>query len=135
MAMSLGGPNPLMNYLVRMVTPMRREFGRQLDVHQFMHDFEYAADVLREALRSQDPRLVDYARYVQQHLQGPRTGDAPPTPPPSAANAARAPASPGFAPSGFASQGASAAVAAPPTGPSEDELRARILKKYTSGLR
>lgn len=127
MAMSLGGPNPLMNYLVRMVTPLRREFGRNLDVQQFMHDFEYAADVLRDALRSQDPRLVDYARYVQNHLQGPRSGHAPPTPPDTAVS--KAPAAPAAA-----SPGTAQAPAAP-TSPTEDELRARILKKYTSGLR
>ena len=125
--MSLGGPNPLMNYLVRMVTPLRREFGRNLDVQQFMHDFEYAADVLRDALRSQDPRLVDYARYVQNHLQGPRSGHAPPTPPDTAVS--KAPAAPAAA-----SPGTAQAPAAP-TSPTEDELRARILKKYTSGLR
>ncbi|WP_144289899.1 hypothetical protein [Ideonella sp. A 288] len=133
MAMSLGGPNPLMNYLVRMVTPMRREFGRQLDVQQFMHDFEYAADVLREALRSQDPRLVDYARYVQDHLQGPRSGHAPPTPP-AAAAPSKTPAAPAIAPPGAGAVQAPPSAAAP-TGPTEDELRARILKKYTSGLR
>lgn len=127
MAMSLGGPNPLMNYLVRMVTPLRREFGRNLDVQQFMHDFEYAADVLRDALRSQDPRLVDYARYVQNHLQGPRSGHAPPTPPDTAVS--KAPAAPAAASPGTAQ------APAVPTSPTEDELRARILKKYTSGLR
>ncbi len=108
----------LMNYLVRMVVPMRREFGRQLNVGQFLHDFSYAREVLDEALRSQDPRLLDYAKYVERRLHGPRIADS--------ATAAPAPAAP--APE--------AAAAPPPAGsPSAEELRARVLKKYTTGLR
>ena len=66
----------LMNYLVRMVVPMRREFGRSLNVGQFLHDFSYAREVLAEALRSQDPRLVDYARYVERRTHGARIADS-----------------------------------------------------------
>ena len=40
----------LMNYLVRMVVPLRREFGRNLNVGQFLHDFSYAREVLDEAV-------------------------------------------------------------------------------------
>lgn len=105
----------LMNYLVRMVVPMRREFGRSLNVGQFLHDFAYAREVLEEALRSQDPRLIDYARYVERRLHGARIADSA-----SAAAPAAEPAAPP-APAG--------------AGPTEDELRARVLKKYTTGLR
>lgn len=115
----------LMNYVVRMVVPMRREFGRQLNVGQFLHDVSYAREVLDEALRSQDPRLLDYARYVERRMHGPRIADsavAAPEPAPSAAAAAAAAPVP-------------AAPAAPATGPTADELRARVLKKYTTGLR
>lgn len=108
----------LMNYLVRMVVPMRREFGRSLDVAQFLHDFAYAREVIDQALGSQDARLREYAAYVQQRYHGPRVADSP-----SPAAAARS------------------AAAAPEPAPAADtsaeeaELRAKMLKKYTSGLR
>jgi hypothetical protein len=111
----------VMNYLVRMVVPMRREFGRQLDVRQFLHDFAYAREVLDEALKSADARLVDYARYVETRLTGPRI-----------ANAVREPARPAPAPELAPS---AAPAAAPPAGPTADEMRARIMRKYTEGLR
>jgi hypothetical protein len=109
-----GADSQLMNYLVRMVVPMRREFGRSLDVGQFLHDVVYAREVLDEALRSKDSRLLEYARYVQTRLHGPRS-----------ANAAVA-AAPVEAP---------AKVAAPTSSPTAEEMRARIMKKYTDGLR
>ncbi len=109
----------LMNYLVRMVVPMRREFGRHLNVGQFLHDFSYAREVLDEALKSQDPRLVEYARYVEKRLHGPRIADTPAPPPAKAASDSRL----------------DAAKPAEAPGATEEELRARVLKKYTGGLR
>jgi hypothetical protein len=119
----------VMNYLVRMVVPMRREFGRNLNVGQFLHDFSYAREVLDEALRSQDPRLLEYARYIERRQHGPRIADSPL---PTAPAAATAPAS-----TAAAAPAAAAAlpVAGTTDGPTADELRARVLKKYTSGLR
>lgn len=110
----------LMNYLVRMIVPMRREFGRSVDVQQFLHDFAYAKEVIDQALGSQDARLREYANYVQQRYHGARVADSPP--PPSVNSTAPEAADPKAAPS--------AATAA-----DEAELRARMLKKYTSGLR
>lgn len=107
----------LMNYLVRMVVPLRREFGRSLDVAQFLHDFAYAKEVIDQALGSQDARLREYALYVQQRYHGPRVADSP-SPEAVAAKVAAAPAAP--------EQDTAAA---------EAELRAKMLKKYTSGLR
>lgn len=109
----------LMNYLVRMVVPLRREFGRQLNVGQFMHDFTYAREVLDEALKSQDPRLLEYARYVEKRLHGPRIADTPAPLPTRSAPDSRL----------------DAPTPAPATSPTEEELRARVLKKYTGGLR
>jgi hypothetical protein len=109
----------LMNYLVRMVVPLRREFGRQLNVGQFLHDFTYAREVLDEALNSQDPRLLEYARYVEKRLHGPRIADTPAPPPARSAPDSRLDAPP----------------PAPAASPTEEELRARVLKKYTGGLR
>lgn len=106
----------LMNYLVRMIVPLRREFGRNLDVTQFLHDFAYAREVMDQALSSQDPRLREYANYVQQRYHGPRVADSP------ALQAA--PAKPAAAPLAASSQAVD-----------EAELKARMLKKYTDGLR
>jgi len=112
--------NSIMNVLVRMVTPMRREFARNLNVQQFLHDFAYAREVLQEATRSQDPRLQEYARYIEKRLHGARIADAP-APPKAVATVTTAPAAPPVAP--------------PAGAPTAEELRARVLKKYTGGLR
>ena len=117
--------NEIMNYLVRMVVPMRREFGRKLDVGQFMHDFKYATEVLEQARASADPRLRDYVLYVEKRMHGARIADSTPAAPSPApapvAKAAAAPAPPAASPAADKA--------------TEDELRARVLKKYTSGLR
>ncbi len=119
----------MLNIVIRMVVPMRREFGRSLDVQQFMHDLSYARTVLDEALTSRDPRLLEYAQTVQRHLYGARDNSQPLSAPPpaAAAAAAQAPAAPAPA--------AAADPAATPGEPTEAELRARMLKRYTSGLR
>lgn len=111
--MSSPGDGQLINYLVRMIVPLKREFGRQLDVAQFMRDASYAESVLADALASQDPRLRDYASYVKTRLGGARNS-APP---------AAAPADP------------PARAESRPGEPTEAELRARVMKKYTGGLR
>ena len=116
----------VLNFVIRMVVPMRREFGRSLDVQLFMRDADYARSVLEQALASRDQRLRDYAEYVSRHLGGARQVDPPrvetttpmvldPLGPPAAAVPA--------APAGAAAE------------PTEADLRARMLKKYTTGLR
>jgi hypothetical protein len=110
----------LLNALVRMVVPLRREFGRQLDVQHFLHDLAYARDIIDLALSSKDTRLVEYARYVETRRFGPRIAQAGP----SSAPAADPPAAP-----------IPAAPAAAPAKPTAEELRARVMKKYTDGLR
>jgi hypothetical protein len=102
--------------LVRMVVPMRREFGFSLDVHQFVHDQQYAATVLDKARASVDPKLREYAAHVQDQFFGPRAGVVP-----SARPAPPAPAPP--------------QAPRPDAHATEEELRARMMKKYTTGLR
>ena len=70
----------ILNTVVRMVVPMQREFGRHLDVSQFLRDQGYAQEVLDEAMRSGDSRLRDYATYVQARLSGARMAADPPAP-------------------------------------------------------
>ena len=114
-----GSNSELMNYLVRMVVPMRREFGRSLDVRHFLHDLEYARDVIQQALTSQDARLLQYAKYVDEHHLGPR----------NASNAAPAPKA--DKPAATVDK-----VELPlSANPTAEEMRERVLRKYTSGLR
>jgi hypothetical protein len=115
----------IMNYAVRMVVPMRREFGCLLDVQRFLGNPDYRRDMLDQARKSQDPRLRDYASYVESRLQGARD-IAPPSPAKLAAAPVPAPATPAPAAHG---------PAAAPTGATEAELRERWLQKYTRGLR
>jgi len=112
------GHGDVMNYLVRMVVPMRREFGRQLDVGRFLHDSAYAGEVIAQALSSRDARLLQYTRFVQQqHLGAPDSTDAVPSP---SANAPQ-PGEPVELPLSAS--------------PSPAELREQVLRKYTSGQR
>ena len=122
-SMSADDDSKLMNYVVRMIVPMRREFGRALDVRQFLHDFAYAREVMDQALSSQDPRLREYAGYVAQRYHGARVADSP--------------AVPVTAPSAAAPQAAKPAAPAPARSLEEEEaeLKARMMKKYTDGLR
>lgn len=122
--MSADDPSQIMNYIVRMITPLRREFGRSLDVQQFLHDVAYATEVMEQALRSQDARLREYAAYVQQHYHGPRQGN---------------PATDASEPLAKASDDASKTAKEAPKddrlSADEAELKARMMKKYTDGLR
>lgn len=105
-----------MDCLVRMVVPMRREFGRSLDVSHFLHDTGYAREVLDHAGRSRDQRLRDLAACVEKAMRSVR------------ANAVVAPPH----------EPAHAVAAAPAVPDHEDEvlaLKASIAKKYIGGLR
>jgi hypothetical protein len=86
-------PN-MQNALVRMVVPMRREFGCALDVHQMRHDRAYAKSIIAQALTSRVQSLRDHARLVGAHLgdaeaslaaQQPDTERATPLPDPTLA--------------------------------------------------
>lgn len=128
------GASQVLNFVIRMVVPMRREFGRSLDVQRFMHEPEYARAVLDEALGSSDGRLREYAAYVQRHLMGPREGQMHASAGPGGTAAA---AGAGAAPSASASPASPASPATLQAEPPDDEaaLRERLLKKYTGGLR
>jgi hypothetical protein len=147
-----GGSNDsqIMNYLLRMVVPMRREFGRALDVGHFMHDFAYAQEVLDQASTSQDERLRQYANYVRYKMFGPResTGDTP-----GVGAQTMAPPTLTRANSSGDSRLSSGGATGPATSPASDwpstfaapenqpksstdeKLKAKVIKKYTGGLR
>ena len=62
------GNGDLMNVAVRMVVPIRREFGRQLDVTHFLHDATYARGIVNLAKNSRDARLRGYAVFLETRL-------------------------------------------------------------------
>lgn len=107
-----------MNYLVRMVVPMRREFGCSLDVSCFLRDMGYAREMLDHARQSQDQRLRDYAACVEKAMRGVRTEPvaAPRDEPVRASEAEPEPAMPDLKAEELA-------------------LKASIAKKYIAGLR
>lgn len=71
----------LLDTLVRMVTPMRREFGWTIDVQQARRDVAYARRLIEQAMTSRVPRLRDYAQFVDSQLQGEPASPATPTAP------------------------------------------------------
>lgn len=122
----------VMNTLLRMIVPMRREFGCNLDVKHFLHDLEYRQGVISQALQSQDTRLRDYAQYVEKLLSGPRTAAHPPVPPAAADKAVTTP--PSIIESVFPATMSPPSTQAEPKS-KEDEMREQIMRKYTTGLR
>lgn len=108
----------LMGYLVRMVTPMKREFSVSLNVSQFMSEEAYAKEIIDQALQSKDERLRQCAAYARSKVFGPRAGADTST---VAATLTTASA---------ATPTASAASTE-----SVDEMRAKMLAKYRSSLR
>jgi hypothetical protein len=115
----------LMNYVVRMVIPMRREFSRSLDVSHFLHDFAYAKEIIDQAKLSKDARLREYALYLEGKLAGPRNATVP-----SESDAKKAASKPSEKP---VSSGA--AMEDRDIDPMEAQMRERMLSKYKSGLR
>lgn len=92
--MQLSQNAQVLDAVVRMVVPMRREFGCSLDVQAFMRDAAYAHQVLGQALGSQVERLRQYAEIVQRNLRPAQAATAPATLQP----AQRAPVAPAARP-------------------------------------
>lgn len=66
--MSGFGDGDEINVAVRMVTPLRREFGRPLDVSHFLHDAAYARSIIDLAKSSKDARLRGYAIFLEGRM-------------------------------------------------------------------
>lgn len=124
------GDSETMNYVVRMVIPMRREFGRSLDVPHFMHDFAYAKEVIEQAKISQNEKLREYAYLIDSRLFGPRYSGATEAATPSAPKPSKNPA-----------RLADEVISTPDVAPApanqltEHEMRLRMMAKYKGGLR
>jgi hypothetical protein len=68
----------LQNAFVRMVVPMRREFGVSLDVTRMRHDIDYAQSAVSLALHSGSPALHHCAELVDGYIRAARARhDAP----------------------------------------------------------
>ena len=106
----------VMSCVLRMVIPMKREFGNTLNVQQFLYDRNYASEVVAQALASKDERLKGYATYVQTKLWGARGNAAPESP-------AAKTASP------------QAAETLSKESSVTDDARAQAIARYKSGLR
>jgi hypothetical protein len=70
--MSLSSEMALHSTVVRMVVPMRREFGHDIDVREMLRDRAYARAVIAEALTSDVERLRGYARLAEQYINDAR---------------------------------------------------------------
>ena len=67
-------PSTFIHQAIKLVVPMRREFGRSVRVENMLSDPAYAQAVLDLALTSDNERLREQALYVQRMLPGPRGG-------------------------------------------------------------
>jgi hypothetical protein len=76
--------NPaLQDTLVRMIVPMRREFGRAIEISQMLREPRYAQAVIAEAMTSREERLRNYAALAERYLRA--AEKAPQTPAPGTA--------------------------------------------------
>jgi hypothetical protein len=115
---SYASDSDVLNRVMRMVVPMRREYNRSLEVRQFMNDAVYAKDIIDQAIASKDDKLKENGAYLSNKIFGPRN---------DVQNAA-------------ASQGSDIAAPSVPANTAAEEeseaaMRARMMAKYKTGLR
>jgi hypothetical protein len=58
----------VMDALVRLMTPMRREFNLSLDAARFIADQDYAIGMLKTAASSQQPNVQDIVTYLKAEV-------------------------------------------------------------------
>jgi hypothetical protein len=68
----------LQDAFVRMVVPLRREFGVALDVQRMRHDIDYAQFAVELALHSESPALHHCAELVESYIRAARARDEAP---------------------------------------------------------
>jgi hypothetical protein len=124
----VSGDSDILNHVMRMVIPMRREHNRSLEVRQFMHDVAYAKEIIDQALASKDVRLQEYGAYLSNKMFGPRNNALPQSLPSSQSTAASPAAAPAVTP-------AASLAPTPAEEESEAAMRARMMAKYKTGLR
>lgn len=62
------GNSDVVMHAMRMVVPVRHEFGRNIDVRRLMADSDYAREVIALALGSGSERVREQARRLEQML-------------------------------------------------------------------
>lgn len=62
---------------MRLVVPMRREFGKNIDVQNFLYDLTYAKEMLDLAVSSQNEKVKENAEYLGQIVFGPYESGLP----------------------------------------------------------
>ena len=123
------GDSDILNHVMRMVIPMRREHNRSLEVRQFMHDVSYAKEIIEQALASKDVRLQEYGAYLSNKMFGPRNNALPQAMPTLSTVPAQS------ATPTVASAPSTPSAPSPAEEESEAALRARMMAKYKTGLR
>jgi hypothetical protein len=127
------GDSDVVNNVMRLVIPMRREFSISLDLQRFMRDATYAKEVIEKALASSDAKLRERADYLRGKIFGVR---AEVTVKPVSLMSASVPVSVPSAPVVIASVASVEPVAVPVSEEeSEAAMRARMMSKYKTGLR
>jgi hypothetical protein len=66
----------LQDAFLRIVTPMKREFGLFVDVPRLREDRAYARFVVDQALTGYEPVLLDAAAHIDAYLQAADARDA-----------------------------------------------------------
>ena len=72
-AMDPANPNTdreLLDVLIRLMTPFRRQFQQSLDVNRFLVDATYAIDVVDRLLRADDPKILGVGEFLRSRLSG-----------------------------------------------------------------
>jgi hypothetical protein len=118
-ALHIPSDSDILQHVLRMVIPMRREHNRSLEVRQFMHDVTYAKEIIDQALASKDHNLLEHGAYLSNKMFGPRNTLNEPAP--------------------VAQKQESTSTVPTLTEPVEEEseaaMRARMMSKYKTGLR
>jgi hypothetical protein len=57
-------------HAMRLVVPMRREYGKNIDVQNFLYDLSYAREILRLAIDSKNERLKENAEQLARIVFG-----------------------------------------------------------------
>ena len=65
-------------HALRIVVPMRREFGRSVNVQAMLDEPGYARDVITLAMSSTNPQVRTEAEHLQALLAAPRPAAAQP---------------------------------------------------------
>lgn len=70
----------LLDVLIRLMTPFRRQFQQSLDVNRFLVDATYAIDVVDRLLSATDPKISGAGEFLRSRLSGAASAQSLPAP-------------------------------------------------------